>query len=61
VRDYGEPSGCVAANTAIDQLVEAGILVERTGYKRNRVFSAPEVLDILNRPFGEGWEPGGRL
>ena len=46
----------VAARTGIDQLVEAKILVERTGYRRNRIFSAPEVLDILNRPFGEGWD-----
>lgn len=42
-----------AALSAIGQLVEAGILQERTGYRRNRVFVAPEVLAILNRPFGE--------
>ncbi|MDB5723896.1 MAG: filamentation induced by cAMP protein Fic [Novosphingobium sp.] len=41
-----------AALTAIDQLTEAGILRERTGYARNRIFVAPEVLSILNRPFG---------
>ncbi|HVI05999.1 MAG TPA: Fic family protein, partial [Sphingomicrobium sp.] len=33
-----------AAMTAIDQLMEAGILQERTGYRRNQVFLAPEVL-----------------
>gem|GEM_PF-146386 len=37
---------------AIDQLTEAGILVERTGYSRNRVFAAVEVLTLINRPFG---------
>lgn len=41
-----------AANAAIAQLVEAGVLVERTGYRRNRVFAAQEVLQVLNRPFG---------
>jgi Fic family protein len=41
------------ASQAIGQLVEVGILRERTGYRRNRLFSAPEVLTILNRPFGE--------
>jgi Fic family protein len=42
-----------AASQAVDQLIEAGILVERTGYERNRVFGAPEALTIINRPFGE--------
>lgn len=41
-----------AANVAIAQLVEAGVLVERTGYRRNRVFVAQDVLRVLNRPFG---------
>ncbi|WP_332714401.1 Fic family protein [Pelagibacterium mangrovi] len=45
-----------AAKAGIDQLIEANILSERTGYKRNRIFSAPEVLDILNRPFGADWD-----
>lgn len=40
------------ALNAIDQLVETGILTERTGYARNRVFAAKEVLGIINRPFG---------
>ncbi len=43
-----------AATTAIEQLMEAGILKERTGYTRNRVFAATEALQILNRPFGSG-------
>jgi Fic family protein len=42
-----------SALTAISQLVEADILHEKTGYSRNRVFVAAEVLSILNRPFGE--------
>jgi len=41
-----------AATTAIEQLREAGILKERTGYARNRVFAATEALQIINRPFG---------
>lgn len=39
-------------NQAVGQLVEAGILSERTGYARNRIFAATEVLTIVNRPFG---------
>jgi Fic family protein len=41
-----------AATKAIEQLVEAGVVKERTGYRRNRVFVAAEILGILNRPFG---------
>jgi Fic family protein len=41
------------ATQAVEQLMEADILKERTGYRRNRVFSAPEALSIINRPFGE--------
>jgi Fic family protein len=41
------------AAQAVDQLVSAGILVERTGYRRNRLFAAPEALTIINRPFGD--------
>ncbi len=41
------------ANTAISQLVDAGILTERTGHRRNRVFVASDVLRIFNRPFGD--------
>lgn len=40
------------ANQAVEQLVETGILSERTGYARNRIFAATEVLTIVNRPFG---------
>lgn len=42
-----------AATKAIDQLVEAGIVHERTGYARNRIFVATEALQIINRPFGD--------
>jgi Fic family protein len=42
-----------AATQAIEQLMEAAILKERTGYARNRVFAAPEALSVINRPFGE--------
>ena len=41
------------AHQAITQLEEAGILVERTGYSRNRIYAADEALNIINRPFGE--------
>jgi len=41
------------ANQAIAQLIEAGILNERTGYRRNRLFAATEALSVINRPFGE--------
>jgi hypothetical protein len=34
-------------------LEEAGILAERTGYSRNRIYAASEALNIINRPFGE--------
>lgn len=42
-----------AANGAVEQLLEAGILKERTGYARNKVFAVPSALSIINRPFGE--------
>ncbi|HEY6335516.1 MAG TPA: Fic family protein [Alphaproteobacteria bacterium] len=42
-----------AAAQAVEQLSKVGILIERTGYKRNRVFAADEALLIINRPFGD--------
>ena len=36
-----------ACNTAIARLVERGVLTERTGKKYNRIFSAPDVLKIV--------------
>lgn len=44
------------ALAAINQLVEAGVLIERTGYRRNGVFAAEVVLAIVNRPFGDAPE-----
>jgi Fic family protein len=41
-----------AASKAISQLCDIGVLQERTGYSRNQIFSAPEALSIMNRPFG---------
>jgi Fic family protein len=41
-----------AAASATDQLVAAGILIEQTGYERNRIFVAKEALSIVNRPYG---------
>jgi len=40
------------ASAAVKQLCDAGILKERTGYRRNRMFAATEVLELVNRPFG---------
>jgi hypothetical protein len=42
-----------AAAAAMNQLADAGILTERTGYRRHRIFVAREALSIINRPFGE--------
>ncbi len=42
-----------AATQAIAQLMQADVLKERTGYRRNRVLAAWEALSIINRPFGE--------
>lgn len=41
-----------AADTAVQLLERAGILTERTGYRRNRLFTATEALTVINRPFG---------
>ncbi len=41
-----------AANDAVERLTQAGILTERTGYQKNRIFAAKDVLHIVNRPFG---------
>ena len=41
-----------AATAAARQLSDHGILAERTGYRRNKVFVAHEALSIINRPFG---------
>ena len=41
-----------AAAQAMNQMAEIGIVTERTGYAKNRVFVAAEALSIINRPFG---------
>jgi Fic family protein len=41
-----------AARTALNQLEEAGILTERTGKMRYRIFQAREVLAIYKNPRG---------
>jgi Fic family protein len=41
------------AARAADQLTAVGILEERTGYRRNRMFAVREALSVINRPFGE--------
>jgi Fic family protein len=45
-----------AANTGAAQLLDAGVLSEHTGHRRNRVFVAREALSIFNRPFGDAPE-----
>lgn len=42
-----------AASNALKALTEKGVLRERTGYKKNRVFAAEEILAVLGRTFGE--------
>ena len=42
-----------AAARAAAQLREAKIVRERTGYGRNRVFAAEEVIELLSRKFGD--------
>ena len=41
-----------AAHHAVDQLQKYGIVRERTGFERNRVFAAEEVISLLSRRFG---------
>lgn len=38
-----------SANPTVQKLVEAGILHEISGHKRNRVWLAPQVLEILSK------------
>lgn len=42
-----------AASRALKSLEKAGVVRERTGYGRNRVFAAEEVVALLSRPFGQ--------
>ncbi len=41
-----------SASAALAQLEKMGILARTNEYRRNRVFVAKEVIDILNRPSG---------
>ena len=43
-----------AANNLVSRRVELGVLVEATGYRRNRLFRYQAYIDL----FGEGGEPG---
>ena len=43
-----------AANNLVSRMVELGVLVEATGYRRNRLFRYQAYIDL----FGEGGEPG---
>lgn len=42
-----------SVNSAVNQLREDGILEEITGKKRNRVFRATEIYDIISKPLEE--------
>ncbi len=42
-----------AASSALNSLQEKGVVHERTGHGRNRVFAAEEVIAVLARTFGE--------
>ncbi len=41
-----------SAQLNIDKLIAAGILKEATGKRRNRVYIAPEIIDIIEQPEG---------
>ena len=47
-----------SASAALAQLEKIGILARINEYRRNRVFVAQEIIDILNRP--AGGDGGGR-
>lgn len=42
-----------AAGRAVEQLVDAGVLVPSADRRYNRLFVAHEALSVINRPFGE--------
>lgn len=42
-----------AASAALNSMQKKGIVCERTGHGRNRIFAAEEVIAVLARPFGE--------
>jgi Fic family protein len=55
ISELSEKLGVAFPNisAAVDKLVGARVLKERTGYKKNRIFAAEEVIVILARKFGE--------
>ncbi len=47
-----------SAATTVNKLVDAGILREITGQRRNRVYCADEILNLLDAPLSLPAEPG---
>jgi hypothetical protein len=41
-----------AASDGMDRLEKAGVLRDRSGHGRRRVYAAEEVISVLARPFG---------
>jgi DNA-binding transcriptional regulator YhcF (GntR family) len=41
-----------AASDGINRLEKAGILRDRSGHGRGRIYAAEEVIGVLARPFG---------
>jgi hypothetical protein len=39
-----------SAQLSIDELVAAGILKEAAGEKRNRIYVAPAIIEIIDEP-----------
>jgi Fic family protein len=42
-----------ASSRALEKLKEKGVISERTGFKRNRLFAAEDVIAVLSRRFGD--------
>ena len=42
-----------AAHRAIQQLMDANLIQERSGKQKNRIFAAEDVIEVLARPFKE--------
>jgi Fic family protein len=41
-----------AASDGLAQLERLGVVEERTGFSRNRIYASQRMLEILTRPFG---------